>query len=426
MEKAYRTYMKAEGARAEELLFGDWDKRAEIYKNDGKFEIELSVFEPKENGYVRHVIPSEELARISKQRSSFEVMDKFLELKRDGKMYIRFGRVDDPISYFSVNGVKGSDGSYPPVPFFRDNEDLKKYSDICDYISKTGRILENHYKGLMSTLEHNSYPIGYGKEQRLLSIYYTMSDTPVPLTTSKAVSYSEDEIKRVSDITGIDPENGQYNKGFSFVPIYALDSFSYEAGALFSSNEGPIRLSSPYVYNFRNSEGKVKHDVVLDPVSAADIIERSHILKSRSDGVFAEGVYRAYLVEYPRKNNPPLYDNVYLYSEDDIIGLYNNISGVVNRVFRSPVHDEGFTKLSLRDIQNNPRAKKGQIRSLAVFSDAENFKPYFLEKPRAFNKKGHDIYVKDMIKSAYMLKNNPKVFDTETNDNSVETEEIFF
>ena len=173
-----------------------------------------------------------------------------------------------------------------------------------------------------------------------------------------------------------------YTKGFRFTPIFDTSLLNRPtmkallAGHISEKQaeyRGAVLFSTPYVFNLRSSSGEVRHDIVLDPVQAASLMDASLILPDNSSNTVAKGVFRSCVADYKRLPSPPLKDDVYLFGDRDIDGLYggpleseseNNVS--VSRVFRHPVFNQDSDVLSLSDISKHERVDKGCIRSIYI------------------------------------------------------------
>lgn len=432
MKKAYRTYKRADIDEARNLLNSDNEKKAVIYKDGEDFKLAISVFVEGEKGVMRHVIFPDTLSEMCENNEeSKRLFEQIRTLKNEGNLYYRLGSLENPARYTMIAGPVTEEMATEPdfilakLPLFRENENFTGGMDIEYYVNRSKGMMEKLDETISTKVlsqERDRLNINWRRranDTSRMSILYRLeknADGTFPeLAAPAPAPSSETEVQRISDLLGIEPENGEYTKGLKFTPIMGMDQLPQrELKALLAGNRSEsfakvngVRLfSSPYVFNIRKSNGEVRHDIIIDPVKATDIIASSKMLEIPSGTLVANGVFCGSLVEYSRDKQPPLEDDVYLFSEGETEALYTNQIGV-SRVFRDPYYDNNAKLLTFDDIAEKEAAGTGSIRSVYVpsFDFAQKDTGYnpFTETHN-FSKSAHNHYVTMMTKYGYLKK----------------------
>ena len=443
MKKAYRTYKKADISEARELLASNNPQKAVIYKDGDHFRLAISVFTNEERGMMRHVIFPETLSEMCQDpKEGQDLFNKICELKKEHNLYYRIGSLENPVYYGRLLPVD-SDRTYPSVkgskfPFFRENETFAEGADINDYIGRSvgfmqtlyGNMGRNAVQYLSHSIKGSTHDMGYSLSpiRILYRLEKNLDGTLPDLSTPVPAPSSQHEADRIESIFGLTPEDGMYTKGFRFTPIFDTSLLNRPtmkallAGHISEKQaeyRGAVLFSTPYVFNLRSSSGEVRHDIVLDPVQAASLMDASLILPDNSSNTVAKGVFRSCVADYKRLPSPPLKDDVYLFGDRDIDGLYggpleseseNNVS--VSRVFRHPVFNQDSDVLSLSDISKHERVDKGCIRSIYIphvdlandAADSPSFGGLSFSPPPggSFVESNHNHYVSMVVKYGYL------------------------
>jgi len=440
MKKAYGTYKKADVDEAKDLLASDDKKKVVVYKDGDKFRMAVSVFTKEEKGFMRHVILPETLSEICKNPQEGEkLFHKFCEMKLNGDMCYRIGSLENPTYYCTLLPTDNPDVSRGAIglkfPFFRTNEKYPNGLDINDYVNKSFGYMSMLHNDVAHGALDNIRHLHGGRDAIIVDIVHKLEKNPdgsLPdLATPVIAPSSPVKIDFIEREFGIRPENGQYTKGLRFTPVYGMGDVCnrrsmYAMKSLLAGHHeesqakryGAILFSTPYIFNLRNSDGKVRHDVIIDPIQAADIVYASSALPIEDSNVVSRGVCRGSLVEYDRLPSPPLSDDTYLYKESEIIDLYANTSSEsdnlsVSRVFRNPILDKESKCYGLSDISGNERVPKGRIRNVYVptadLVDLAQGRGY--SKSDSFSEANHNHYISMVTKYGY-LKNGGNKTDS--------------
>ena len=417
MKNAYKTYKDTSTNEAKALLAGDGIKKAVIYQDGPDYKMAFSVFTQENKGLMRHFISSDTVSSLCEDITYGEqLFDQVRQMKQNGDLFYRIGSLENPVFYGRLGPNNVEDKSFG-FPLFRNNEKYRAGMDLNHYVNRSRGIIQSLSDSVCkkySSEFRRAGKDGWSVSSRSdLDILYTLdrnADGSFPdLAKPAPAPQSQYDIDRISDVFGIEPENGFYRKGVSFTPILACDRLPAGNLSLFlggrvskdsAKRDGAVFLSSPYCFNLRNSTGDVKHDIVIDPMKAMTIVDVSLMLKPRSKQTIARGVFTGGLTEYERKPYPPLKDDTYLYSEADVEGLYSNASGV-SSVFRDPCFDFSSNRLSMRDIEAKPSASKGMLRAIYVPDPHLNSSSY----RESFSDKAHNYYVSLLTKCGYLEKN---------------------
>lgn len=451
MKKAYGTYKIADVDEAKTLLKGDGKCKAVLYKDGDDFRIAMSVFTDEGKGFMRHVILPDTLSEICEDpKEGQELFDKICSLKAEGNLYYRIGSLEHPAYYSQLVSPESEvgdlvDDSYfrhnrsveTKFPFFRENESYPEGMDINDYVSRSSGFMEFLHESIVQKAEKHLSYIGvddqsvshYGRLRSsvLSPILYKLEkngDGTLPdLSMPVRAPASQAEIDRVEAACGVRPENGQYNQGFRFSPVLFFGMNDRKNGQMKSLLAGHITetqarkyedfvlFSTPYLFNLRSSSGEARHDIVIDPIRAANIIEASSIIPTATPNLVAKGVFRGCVVDYKREPSPPLKDDTYLYRADEIDCLYSNASGdskglSVSRMFRDPMLDTNANHYAIRDIEGHERVAKGFARDIYIppaelTSDSYRFQSDFTP-PRHFSESTHNHYISMVTKYGYL------------------------
>lgn len=437
MKKAFKAYQVADAKEARNLLAGNGVKKAVIYREGPDYKLAFSVFTKENKGLMRHVISPDTVSELcADDKYGEHLFRQICQMKKDGDLFYRAGSLENPMYYGRLGPNNTVEDCYN-TPLFRD-EKYPAGMDLNRYVGRSQGLMHRLEDGVCRTFNKNfnsqyhKYSIGsrysdYGmgtKDSAKMNILYTFdrnADGSLPdLSKPVQAPISQYEIDRVADVFGIEPVDGVYTKGVSFTPIIALDrlptgTLSRFLGGHISKNEaenrdGAVFLSSPYCFNLRSSSGEVRHDVVIDPVKAMAILDASNVLKTSSKQTIVKGVFPGAMAEYDRKPYPPLMDDTYLYTENEVDALYENEPGV-SSVFRDPCIDESSTLLSMKAISEKPAAPSGRIRSVYVPSIDVTGDPGHVP----FSEKSHNHYASMLTKCGYLEKSgkivNGKVTD---------------
>lgn len=434
MKKAFRAYQLADTEKAKDLLAGDGLKKAVIYRDGPDYKLAFSVFTRENRGLMRHVISPETVSELcSDNQYGEQLFRQVCQMKKDGDLFYRAGSLENPLRYSRLGPNNTTKESYN-LPLFRDEKypvgmDLNKYvgrsqglmrkleDDVCRDFSR------NFNSKNSAGPRYSGYSSG-SKFSVNMNILYTFdrnADGSLPeLSKPIPAPISQYEVDKIADVFGIEPVDGVYTQGVSFTPVIALDRMptgilSRFLGGHISKNDAEMRggaafLSTPYCFNLRSSSGEVRHDIVIDPAKAMDILDTSNVLKASSKQTIVKGIFPGAMVEYDRKPYPPLMDNTYLFAEGEMDALYDNASGV-SSVFRDPCVDDSSILLSIDSISDKPAAPSGRIRSIYVPDVDVVGEPGHI----SFSEKSHNHYVSMLTKCGYLEKSgkivNGKVTD---------------
>ena len=455
MKKAYGTYKIADVDEARTLLKGDDKCKAVLYKEGDDFRIAMSVFTDEGKGFMRHVILPDTLSEICEDpKEGQELFNKICSLKAEGNLYYRIGSLERPAYYSQLVSPESEVGelatdSYfyrnrsfeTKFPFFRENESYPEGMDINDYVSRSSGFMGFLHEAVVQKAEKHLAYIGVG-DQSVSRYGYRRDSLPSPilykleknadgtlpdLSMPVRAPASQVEIDRIEAACGIKPENGQYNQGFRFSPVLFFGMNDRKNGQMKSLLAGHITeqqarkyedfvlFSTPYLFNLRSSSGEVRHDIVIDPIRAANLIEASSIIPTATPNLVAKGVFRGCVVDYKREPSPPLKDDTYLYKADEIDCLYTNASGdskglSVSRMFRDPMLDTNANHYATRDIEGHERVAKGFVRDIYIppvelTSDNHRSQSDFIP-PQHFSESTHNHYVSMVTKYGYLKRGN--------------------
>lgn len=444
MKKAYRTYKEASLDEARELLFGDNQQKAEIYREAGGYRLAVSVFIPHEKGFMRHVIFPDTISEMCKNPEEGQrVFEHISELKDEGNLYFRVGRLEDPIYYGNLVPTDRADIDYNEIkfPFFRKNETLRDGMTIDDYVSRSTGFMNMLHdkvaKGAEDSLKRKDSGQSYYMYIKTVNaIVYKLEKNPdgsLPdLPTPVCAPSSKVDVDRVKETFDIEPEDGQYTKGFRFTPVIGVGNGLGSVGTMkaliaghvteeSAKRNGTVLFSTPYVFNLRSSSGEIRHDVVIDPVQALDLVSVATPLPTTSQTMVSKGVIKGSIVEYDRVSSPALMDDTYLYEEDEIEHLFANSSDgseedppskmSVSRMFRNPIFDAASTCRKPKDIFEHERVANGRIRN--VYIAQEDLYPIdhsgrtgrqssMYEPPTGFSERDHNHYISMVTKYGYL------------------------
>lgn len=229
---------------------------------------------------------------------------------------------------------------------------------------------------------------------------------PVHLDEPVLCSDDGDEVDRIWHLTGVMSHDGVYTEGFSFTPMLACDRMNPEQARLDYRRHRPFAFlcPNPYMVNYQKN-GSVRHDMLISPAKAADIIETGlgDIVIDRSGKDVREGVVSA-CVNVVLKN-PVSKDKVYagsrMYSNEDIEYMYPYTGQpyygsppsktLVNSQVFHPAYlygSDGIDSVMAHGI------KKGMARDVTILSKKDMEQMCIMPQYAPFDRERHDFFVK--------------------------------
>ena len=292
--------------------------------DDDKYHLSLEFFDVPRNIYddgkrlqsasgdrlfVKYVVTEEQLQKFCRDEEHGKQAYQMLTLlKNNNNVVMRFGPEEKPCGFACIAAES---------PLFSEVFAPKEYAnfDVSKYVNRFSSILED-------TDSRRSR----GSIQPI-RVAYDLSKTPLEVPVE--VPTDKDDVERISRLTGVMPDElGFYREGFKFTAMVACDEFDItqvDNAARLRHNRSRDLVTNPYIYNYKSNDS-IRHDIIISPVEAADLIEFSRSKLNEQTGV-RTGVLNTVVTICPKRSAGSVkYNGAELFKADDIHVLYNRNS----------------------------------------------------------------------------------------------------
>ena len=363
--------------------------------------------------FVKYVVTDTQLSSLctSEERGQ-EIFEMIEKLKDSDNMVLRYGSEDKPCGYDVIrknNPIFGSEFFTPKT---------YEHLDFGKYLQKFDSILDNVEEGRKNS------------SSRIVRVAYTLEPTTENVVASE-VNEDEDAIKRIAELTGVEPIDGAYRQGFRLTCMVACDEMDITNVTRSVGRGNTLDLvTNPYIYNYRGQGNQVRHDIFISPQQAADLIEFSRSKLDEKTGI-RTGVMDTIVAKTPRTSANMSYRQALTYTAKDIDDVYKKCDrGMYGRYRGQDIKDLNpvFLHFAFRDVGLDSREivkrpAEGFMRSVLI-PDKVSSKLYSIGVPTTpFDLERHNRYIQ---MSNRVMRQGVNDKDTSHEDNQRDDENMPF
>lgn len=252
-------------------------------------------------------------------KRSEDVFRLFHDLSVNGNAYMHRGNGFDDAVVFCLREDNLFAEQFTP--------DMSEGFRLTDYLHDIQGILRSEENTRLGDMTGP----GSGIDRYYHRVAFLLDPEPVPLSEPVPCPRDDASIRRVTSLTGIAPDNGVYTSGLRFTPFLACDMRNLKVRERFENGAFvPYCLCpNPYLVN-EWSGGSVKHDMVISPQKAADLMSTGlcdSVTDPSSGKAVIQGVVSAPVALGPKHplSKDRFYAGSQMYSDTDIFMMHDYI-----------------------------------------------------------------------------------------------------
>ena len=323
-----------------------------------------------------------------------------LSLSSGGNAYMHCGNGFDDAVVFCLRNDNLFNNKFMP--------DMSEGLRLTDYLHGIKGILR--FEDTVGSGAAMPYGFGSGINSYYHRVAFLLDLEPVPL--SKPVPCPDDaaSVRRITSLTGIEPDNGVYTSGLKFTPFLACDMRNLNISKRFRNGSAlqDVLCPNPYLVNAW-SGGSVRHDMVISPQKAADLMETglcSSVTDPSSGKALIQGVVSAPVALGTK--NPLSKDRFYagsqMYSNADIYAMHGGMNrflftGDAARLNFDIMHVAYANLPSCCDSKTAARRPPAGMRKYVLILSEKDMRDMNITPQRTpFDRDKHDTFVKMSVR----------------------------